>query len=447
MKFRVLILMAIVIFSNLMVTFASEYDVEASELVAESAVLINQMTGQVIFDKNSNMPMYPASTTKILTAIIILEDLPLTEIVTVDAEAPYAGGSHIALEPGEQLTVEQLLYALMMASANDVAEALAVHHSGSIEAFATVMNERAAEMGAINSNFVNPHGLTDVNHVTTAYDLAVIAKHAMTNEMFRKIVQTKRYEIPPTNLKSETRYLNSTNSFYQGMKGSNEMITVHGKSVPIAYEYVTGIKRGFTDEAQNCLVSAATKDDKSYISVVLKSNGNSMYADTRMLLDYGLFGVVSHQLHLKDEVIESVSMNNNRKTVIPIVVEQNVGVDLIEGIDPAALEKKITMLPSISLPVKKGEKMGTLSYYYGETLLTSVPLVSQDDFAGEDLVTEITHFFVTKERPLFSKAWFLFVFGRLIIAILLWRTIITIIRVRQLKRKKAKKRRSRTSVA
>lgn len=425
---------------------ANEYAVSPSDLVAESAVLINQTSGQVIFDKNANTPMYPASTTKVLAAIIILEDLPLDEVVTIDAASPYAGGSAIALEPGETLTVEQLLYALMITSANDAAEALAIHHSGSIEAFAAVMNERAAEMGAVNSNFENPHGLPNPNHLTTAYDLALIAQRAMKNEVFRNIVQTRRYEIPPTNMKSETRYLNSTNSFYQGIEGSNDLISIRGVNVPIAYEYVTGIKRGYTDEAMNCLISSATKDDKSYISVVLKSNGNSMYADSRLLLDYGLFGVQSFELLSKDVVVENVNLNNKRKTVIPLVLEQTLRVDLTEGVDPTLLEKKIAIESTIDLPVMKGEVLGTISYYYGETQVASAKLVSQDDFAGEDLVNSVTTFFASEERPLFSKSWFFYVITRFVLAVLLWRTIMTFLRLQKRKRKKSKRSQSRATI-
>lgn len=426
---------------------ANEYAVSPSDLVAESAVLINQSSGQIIFDKNANIPMYPASTTKVLTAIIILEDLPLDEVVTIDATSPYAGGSAIALEPGETLTVEQLLYALMITSANDAAEALAIHHSGSIEAFAAVMNERAAEMGAVNSNFENPHGLPNPNHLTTAYDLALIAQHAMKNEVFKNIVQTRRYEIPPTNMKSETRYLNSTNSFYQGIEGSNDLISIRGVNVPIAYEYVTGIKRGYTDEAMNCLISSATKDDKSYISVVLKSNGNNMYADSRLLLDYGLFGVQSYELLSKDEVIENVNLNNKRKTVIPLVLEQSLKVDLTEGVDPTLLDKKITLESTIDLPVMKGEVLGTISYYYGETQVASAKLVSQDDFAGEDLVNSVTTFFASEERPLFSKSWFIYVISRFILAVLLWRTIMTFLRLQKRKKKKTKRSQNRVTLS
>lgn len=438
----ILALINLLIFTTF-ISFASEYDVQASDLVAETAVLINEQSGQVLFDKNANTPMFPASTTKILTAIIILEDLPLDEVVTIDAQSPYAGGSSIALEPNEQLTVEQLLYALIITSANDAAEALAIHHSGSIEAFAIEMNKRAAEMGAINSNFENPNGLPNPDHVTTAFDLAMIAKHAMKNDMFRKLVTTLRYEIPPTNLKKDTRYLNSTNSFYQGMEGSNDLITIRGKKVPIAYEYIVGIKRGYTEQAMNCLITSAEKDNKAYISVVLKSNGNSMYQDSRLLLDYGLFGLSTHVLNTKNDTIDTVQLNNKRETKIPLIVENDVFVDLLSDIDPASLTTKITINPNIDLPVSKGEVLGTLSYYNGENLLTSVPLVSIDDFAGEDLVSELTNFFVTDKRPLFSKSWFLFVFIRLIIAILLWRTIMTLIRLQELKRNKKSKKRTK----
>lgn len=436
--FMVLALMMIAIVPS----FSDVYTVSDTELVAEGAILINQHTGQILFEKNAHSPMYPASTTKVLTAIIVLEDLALDEVVTIDPQSPYAGGSHIALEPDEQVTVEQLLYALMIASANDAAEALAIKHSGSIEAFALVMNQRAAEMGAINSNFVNPHGLPNSDHLTTAYDLAIISKHAMQNEMFRKIVKTIRYEIPPTNKKTETRYLNSTNSFYQGMEGSNSLITVKGNKVPIAYEYVTGIKRGYTVDAKNCLISSATKEDKSYISVVLKSNGDEMYADSRLLLDLGLLGMETYTLTQKDEVIETISINNKRKTKIPAVFEETVSIDLPSGTDPNRIEKKVNILNVIDLPVKKGEELGTVSYYLDEKLLLTQSLVSLDDFAGEDLITELTHYFVTEERPLFSKAWTLNIIMRLILALLLWRSIMTAIRLRKIKSASRKKYKS-----
>ena len=399
-KYMTIILTILLLYAT--PSFASEYDINSSDIKGDGAVLINQESGQVLFDKNANTPYYPASTTKILTAIIILEDLDLNDTVTIDDRSPFAGGSSIALEPGEVLTVEQLVYALMIASANDVAEALAIHHSGSIEAFKDVMNTRAAALGAINSNFENPHGLPNDDHLSTAYDLAMITKFAMQNETFRTIVSTRRYEIPPTNIKKDTRYLNSTNSFFEGMAGSNTLITVRDKNVPIAYPYVTGVKRGYTEAAQSCFVGSASIDGKSYISVVLKSIGNDMYQDTRLLLDLGMFGTKSHVLNDSLEVIETISLNNKRKTQIPAIIESRLVVDLPESQNVDALEKKITLNATIDLPIKKGEVLGTLSYYMGDLLLVSTPLVSQEDFAGEDLVTEVTRFLFLRKPDCFQ---------------------------------------------
>ncbi len=151
--------------------------------------------------------MYPASTTKIMTALLILENHDLNEIITIDAETPFTEGSRIYVLEDEQFTVEQLLYALMLQSANDAAVALAKYHSGTVEAFAEEMNAKAKELGALNTNFTNPNGLPDDNHTTTAFDMAQIARHAMANTTFRDIVGTVRYEIPPTPLQEETRYL------------------------------------------------------------------------------------------------------------------------------------------------------------------------------------------------------------------------------------------------
>jgi D-alanyl-D-alanine carboxypeptidase (penicillin-binding protein 5/6) len=258
----------------------------------------------------------------------------------------------------------------------------------------------------------------------------------MQNEMFRKIVTTKRYEIPPTNMKKDTRYLNSTNSFYQGIEGSNDLITIRGKKVPIAYEYVVGIKRGYTDEAMNCLVTSAEMDDKSYIAVVLKSNGNAMYQDTRLLLDLGLFGLSTHVLNEKEEVIDTLQINNKKETKIPLYPEHEVVIDLESDVDPASLVKKININNSIELPVLKGEVLGSVGYYLNDELLVSVPLISNDDFDGEDLLNEITNMIFINKRPLFSKAWFINLLTRLLIALLLWRSIVTAIRVQKLKRRK-----------
>ncbi len=400
------------------------------EINSEAGILINANTGQILYQKNIHEPMYPASTTKILTAIIILEDMDLQEIVEIDPQSPYAGGSHIALEPGERVTVEQLLYALMIASGNDAAESLARAHSGTIDAFVDVMNERAVEMGALNSNFANPHGLHHKDHISTAYDLAVIAKYAMKNPDFRRIVNTRRYEIPPTNIKTETRYLNSTNSLYHGISGSDSMIVLDGKQVPTAYEFADGIKRGYTPEAQFCFVgSATTEDERQFISVVLKTQNAYMYQDTRILFNYGQNHTQRISLANIGEVAETITLNNKKETTINAVFNMPSTLDLPIDRKVEEIEKKIIWKDTLELPILKDEIIGQIEYYLDDSLLLQLPLVSDDDYMGENLINDITYYF-DQETTHFS----IYLIKGLI-AVLLWRTIMTIIRLRKRQKK------------
>ena len=206
------------------------------------------------WNADERMPM--ASTTKILTAIIIIEDCDLTANVTIPKEAEGAEGSSVYLKAGDVYTVEELLYGLMLRSGNDCAETLALYHSGSIKAFAEVMNVRAQRMGAEHSFFVNPHGLPDDRHVTTARDLALISAHAMENETFRKIVSCQYYD-------------------GRNWKNKNKML--------FEYEGADGVKTGFTTRAGRCLVTSAVRDGMRVVCVVLSSS--QMYERTTELLD------------------------------------------------------------------------------------------------------------------------------------------------------------------
>lgn len=219
-----------------------------------------ELTTQTVLSENSadlRLPM--ASTTKILTAIIIIEDCDLDEVITVDDRAVGAEGSSIYLKKGEQIDVRDLLYGLMMRSGNDSAAALAIHHSGSIEKFALVMTERARTMGAENSNFKNPSGLPDDEHYTTARDLCKIACHAMGNETFKGIVGTKSYS-----------------GKFRSFVSKNKMLSM--------YEGANGVKTGYTLKAGRCLVSSAERSGMDVVTVVL--NCPDMYERSIRLLDY-----------------------------------------------------------------------------------------------------------------------------------------------------------------
>ena len=174
----------ILVFMCLLVNFNIVYATPA--ILSESAVLIDASSGTILAQKNADKKMYPASLTKIMTAILAIELGELTDVITVDDDTPFEiEGSHIALEPGEILTLKDLLYALMLPSANDAASVIAKHYGGSLENFVKMMNQKAKELGAYNTNFTNPHGLHDTNHYSTAADLALITKYAMENDTFK----------------------------------------------------------------------------------------------------------------------------------------------------------------------------------------------------------------------------------------------------------------------
>ena len=429
MRIRITILTLILWLINVFPIYANTepFSLSKDDIVAESAILINQDTGQIIFEKNANVPMFPASTTKVLTALIILEDCDLDASVTIDDQVPYVDGSGIALESGEVLTVEQLLHAMLMVSANDAAEALAKFHSGTIEAFADVMNNRAAELGALNSNFENPHGLPNPDHVTTAYDLSLIAKAAMEIPKFREIIMTPRFTIPANNIKEE-RVLNHTNKFIPGVPGSNDRIDVRGETVTKGYDLMTGIKSGYTTIARHCFIGAVESDNRRYISVILKSEGTNMYIDTRNLLDYGLYSVAHYMLYEANETVTSIKMDNARQTEIKLIPDHALSVDLPYDISSENLQKEVTTISNPALPIAQGEVLGTITYRLNDKILCVADLIAAEDYSGEDLMNaEITYF---DQTPIYKDKQLYFSVGvKLLLSIILWRTIITFIRI------------------
>ncbi|UNC93157.1 D-alanyl-D-alanine carboxypeptidase family protein [Candidatus Contubernalis alkaliaceticus] len=246
------------------------------ELSSEAAVLMDAKTGQILFDKNMNKKLYPASITKIMTGIIALEKGNLADTITMSNEAVFSIGrntSHIALDVGEELTLEQALYALSIESGNDAANGIAEYISGDIEAFARLMNKKALDFGANNTNFVNPHGLPDPDHYTTAYDMALIMMKAIKEPVFTEIFSKQRYEMPPTNLQPETRYFHSSNSLLNGK---------------YKYDEIIASKTGWTSLANHTMVTAARQGNRELIVVVLNNEVSiGKYEDTMKLLDYG----------------------------------------------------------------------------------------------------------------------------------------------------------------
>ena len=361
----------ILVFMCLLVNFNIVYATPA--ILSESAVLIDASSGTILAQKNADKKMYPASLTKIMTAILAIELGELTDVITVDDDTPFEiEGSHIALEPGEILTLKDLLYALMLPSANDAASVIAKHYGGSLENFVKMMNQKAKELGAYNTNFTNPHGLHDTNHYSTAADLALITKYTMENDTFRKIVSTTKYEIQTTNKKDEPRYFTSLNKLIYNT--SYNQIYVDGAYISPYYEYATGAKTGYTPQAGNCLVATAKKDGTELIAVTMKGISLEMYQDAHNLFNYGFEEYESATLVGKNTFIKNIKIPSGDSKEISLITES----DLTALIKKDTLDdiKSNVYIDDITLPIEKNSVIGKIEYTLDNKVIGAVNLIS-----------------------------------------------------------------------
>lgn len=253
------------------------------QVYAEAAIVMEAGTGTILYSKNIDEQLYPASITKLMTVLLALENLDMDEEVTFSHNAVFSidyASSHIARDEGEILTVEECLYAIMMESANECSNAIAEHISGSTEAFADLMNQRAAELGCTNTHFVNPHGLPDENHYTTPHDMALITQEVIKHEKFRQIAGTPRYTLRATNKKTEELLMNNHHYMINSYKTSRFLD-----------DTVFAGKTGYTTAALNTLVTCATRNGMDLIAVTMKTQGTAergvpIYTDTANLLNY-----------------------------------------------------------------------------------------------------------------------------------------------------------------
>ena len=262
----------------------SAADIKQPEVAAEGAVLLNAATGEVLYGKNQDQQFYPASITKVMTALVVLEHCNLNDTVTFSETATSnleSGAVALGVSAGDQLTVEQSLYGLLLKSANEIGNGLAEHVSGSVSAFADLMNAKAKELGCKNTHFVNPHGLNNENHKTTPYDMALILRAAVANDTFRKIDTTTSYEFPAIK-----------NAAAHTITMGHKMMY---KTDSRYYEGIIGGKTGYTSKAGNTLVTAVERDGVRLIAVVMKAKGTH-YTDTKAMLDYGF------QLHAAGKI-------------------------------------------------------------------------------------------------------------------------------------------------
>ncbi len=416
----------------LLVTLGPAYTVfslSPDAIIGTGAVLMDQSSGQVLFEKNGSQPLFPASTTKVLTALIILEDTPLTDVVTIDAKTPFTDGSRIYLLEGEQVTVEQLLYAMLLPSANDAAVALAKHHSGTVEAFSQVMNQRAKALGATNSNFVNPNGLPDPNHVTSARDLALIACKAMENPTFRKIVSTVAYDLPPTNKQPEIRHLHNGNRLLFGT-GWRNRIVINNQTVDIKWDLIDGIKTGYTNVARQCLVASASRDGRRLVAVTLKSEGKDVYKDARVMLQYGLDAFRNFTLTKKEAPLGDVVFSE-KALHLPVLSSRDLVITLPAGSAVGKITPKLTPNAQLALPIQAGQIVGTAVYTLPNQQSYSVPVKAASAMDAPALTSTLSKA-LKSSRVVIG---YLFMgLGIGILLFLVWRSVATWKRIQKRKR-------------
>lgn len=332
-------------------------------LKAKSAILIEAATGKVLYSKNAEELRYPASTTKIMSLIVGLEDGKLDDIITVSNHAASTEGSSLSLTSGENIKMIDLLYGIMLISGNDATVALAEHIAGSVENFSQRMTEKAHAIGAKDTHFTNSSGLPDPNHYTTAHDLARIAAYGYKNPLFAEIVNTKHKIIPWPGKEYNRELFNE-----------NRMLWL--------YEGGNGVKTGYTDAAGRCLVSGAKQKDIQLIAVVLDSD--TMWDDSIALLNYGFPQVTPEKIIQQNDIFKTIRVANGKASQVKLVTSTAVIVPVSEE-DIGEFTTVVDTPSKLEAPVIKGQKAGVLRVLYKDKEITTVDLVADDDIERKSL--------------------------------------------------------------
>lgn len=349
MKKTLLLFLTLLIF-----VFAVPVGAAEIQTGAQSAVLIDAKNGEILYGKNENARRGMASTTKIMTAIVVLERIPTDTVVRVAPQACGIEGSSVYLTAGESITIETLLYALMLQSANDAAAALAYAVSGSMESFVELMNEKAEELGLRNTHFDNPHGLDGDTHYTTAYELALISAYALKNDRFREIVSTVKRTVPLHD-------------------GTATRLLVNHNRLLRDYDDIIGVKTGYTRACGRTLVSAAERDGIRLICVTL-NDGND-WADHRALLDHGFSAYETRMLADVGEFSCSVAVCGGERDAVTVANAEALSLPL-----PVSCEDVlcVTELPRFLYGgVRAGQTVGHVRFFRNGEEIGSVALVCE----------------------------------------------------------------------
>lgn len=356
---------------------------ELTNLYAKHALLMDASNGRVLYEKSGYEQAPMASTTKIMTLIIALENGNLSDVVTVSDYAASMPDVQLNIKSGEQYVLSDLLYSLMLESHNDTAVAIAEHIGGSVEGFAALMNEKAKELGAYHTNFVTPNGLDAKEHYTTAYDLALISSYAIQNETFMQIVQT------------------SSHTFHEQTSGRSFVVNNKDRFLT-SYDGAIGIKTGFTNDAGYCFVGAARREDKTFVGVVLACgwppNKNYKWKDTTKLMDYGMENYNWKEIIKSGTTFQQIPVNDSIEggTITPYVADS---VSLLLN-DKEKVDFDIKLPKNLMAPVEKNETIGEITVHINDEIYKVLPLYALEE------KNEITYEYVL--RKLFCQYFLVF---------------------------------------
>lgn len=361
---------------------ATSSNVEEMELNSRIALIYDRASGRILYEKNGNKQTPMASTTKIMTAIVVLENANLKDTVTITSKAAGTGGSRLGLKKNDKITVNDLLYGLMLRSGNDAAVALATHIGGSIEGFAQMMNDKAKEMGLTNSHFVVPHGLDNEGHYTTAYELAKMADYALNIAKFKEIVSTK----------STTIYING---YAKAINNTNQLLgSISG---------VYGVKTGFTNGAGRCLVSSCKRDDLDIITVIIGADTTKMRtADTIKLIQYAYenFEIINIK-EIVDRKLEQWLDVNQGRIYVNKGIKNNVELLLdeldfetmaVKKTDVDKVEIEVNSIFYLEAPVSKNQVIGNAKVTLNGEVIDILQMCTKEEIRKKEMQDYLVEF-------------------------------------------------------
>ncbi len=358
-------------------------NLDASSINSRSCIVYDRNSHMTLYGKNEKKQVKMASTTKIMTSLIIIENCDLSETIEVSKKAAGTGGSRLGLKIGDKITIKDLLYGLMLCSGNDAAVALAEHAGGDIQGFAELMNKKASELGLANTHYESPHGLDSDGHYTTAYELAILTDYALKNETFSKIVGTKNYTV-------------TINGYPKNLSNTNELLgNLNG---------VYGVKTGFTNGANRCLVTACKRDSMDIICVVLGADTkNFRTQDSIKLIEYAFKNftyananeIASNSFqNWKEENLKYLNINKSSSTSFEFEVETCENPILsVKKSDIDNIETFISINSDLEAPILSNTVIGSLTLSLDDKTLISLNIINSKDINRKDITYYLNYFF------------------------------------------------------